>query len=288
MHRLKGLVCLNPECTHYRKPAAGTIIGHGWYRTKRGRRRRYRCRPCGTTRCTNTETIYFRLHCSRNVFDHAATLSVEGVGIASIGRALGKASVAIAGWLEKMAAVARRFNDETLRGFELKELQLDEIRTFLNTKSDATWIFTAIEVWSRLWPVCRVGRRSYRNTHHLVNDLIGRSFFERPPLITADGFDYYLPVIRRLFAGGCVFGQVIKKRRNNRVAQIERRCTIGSPSRLAEALIESEDSVDLNTSFVERLNLTIRSGSAYLGRRTTRHARDAYQLGGQLEILRCH
>ena len=55
----------------------------------------------------------------------------------------------------------------------------DEIRTFLNTKSDATWVFTAIEVWSRLWPVCRVGRRSYRNTHHIVNDVIGRSFFKR-------------------------------------------------------------------------------------------------------------
>jgi IS1 family transposase len=187
-----------------------------------------------------------------------------------------------------MAVVARRFNDETLRGFELKELQLDEIRTFLNTKSDATWIFTAIEVWSRLWPSCRVGRRSYRNTHHVVNDVIGRSFFEHPPLITADGFDYYLPVVRRLFAGGCVFGQVVKKRRKNRVVQIDRRCAIGSPGRLAEALLESEDSDDLNTSFVERLNLTIRSGSAYLRRRTTCHARDDHQLEGQLEILRCH
>jgi IS1 family transposase len=232
--------------------------------------------------------VYFRLHCSRNEFDRAAALSVEGVGIASIARVLRKAPNTVVRWLEKIAEVARRFNDETLRGFELKELQPGEIRTFLNTKSDATWIFTAIEVWSRLWPACRVGRRSYRSTHHVVNDVIGRSFFERPPLITADGFDYYLPVIRRLFAGGCVFGQVIKKRRSNRVVQIERRCAIGSRGRLAEALVESEDSENLNTSFVERLNLTIRSGTAYLRRRTTCHARDARQLEGQLEILRCH
>jgi hypothetical protein len=37
---------------------------------------------------------------------------------------------------------------------------------------------------------------------------------------------------------------------------------------LEERLRDSEDSSKLNTSFVERLNLTIRQGSAYLLRRT--------------------
>ena len=37
--------------------------------------------------------------------------------------------------------------------------------------------------------------------------------------------------------------------------------------RLKQALLDSEDSLKMNTSFVERLNLTIRQGSAYLGRR---------------------
>jgi hypothetical protein len=42
---------------------------------------------------------------------------------------------------------------------------------------------------------------------------------------------------------------------------------------LQQALRKSEDSLKLNTSFVERLNLTIRQGSAYLGRRTICQAR---------------
>ncbi len=33
---------------------------------------------------------------------------------------------------------------------------------------------------------------------------------------------------------------------------------------------ESEDSTKLNTAFIERLNLTIRQGSAYLHRRSVR------------------
>jgi len=44
----------------------------------------------------------------------------------------------------------------------------------------------------------------------------------------------------------------------------------------------------LNTSFVERLNLTIRQGSAYLRRRSPCHARCQDQLRGHVELLRCH
>jgi hypothetical protein len=58
--------------------------------------------------------------------------------------------------------------------------------------------------------------------------------------------------------------------------------------RLQQALRDSEDSVKLNTSFVERLNLTIRQGSAYLGRRTICQARWKQCLDDHLELLRCH
>ncbi|HTY24367.1 MAG TPA: hypothetical protein VMC85_14625 [Desulfomonilaceae bacterium] len=44
----------------------------------------------------------------------------------------------------------------------------------------------------------------------------------------------------------------------------------------------------MNTSFVERLNLTIRQGSAYLGRRTLCQARWRERLEDHLELLRCH
>ena len=44
----------------------------------------------------------------------------------------------------------------------------------------------------------------------------------------------------------------------------------------------------MNTSFIERLNLTIRQGSAYLSRRTPAHARSEEKLDDHLELLRCH
>ena len=44
----------------------------------------------------------------------------------------------------------------------------------------------------------------------------------------------------------------------------------------------------LNTAFIERVNLTIRQGSAYLNRRSPCHARRKRTLEDHLELLRCH
>ena len=69
--------------------------------------------------------------------------------------------------------------------------------------------------------------------------------------------------------------------------RVERRTKIGADWRWGQALSESEDSVKLNTSFIERLNLTIRQGSAYLCRRTICFARCKERLAAHLELLRC-
>src|SRR4029450_9343637 len=111
---------------------------------------------------------------------------------------------------------------------------------------------------------------------------------ERVPLIVTDGFEFYKRVVRRILGPACLYGQVIKTRRNDRIIKVERRTLIGDPWRFQETLRDSEDSSKLNTSFVERLNLTIRQGSAYLFRRTIYHARWKERLEDHLELLRCY
>ena len=91
----------------------------------------------------------------------------------------------------------------------------------------------------------------------------------------------------RLLGSACVSGHMLKTRRNNRVVRVERRVKIGTASRLTAALLTSEDSETLNTSSIERLNLTIRQGSAYLRQRSPCHARGADQLHGHVDLLRC-
>jgi hypothetical protein len=133
-----------------------------------------------------------------------------------------------------------------------------------------------------------VGRRSYRNTLTLFRDISSRTNLERIPLIATDGFAFYAKVIRRVFGPACLYGQVIKTRRNDRIVKVERRAIIGADWRLEKVLADSEDSSKLNTSFIERLNLTIRQGSAYLSRRTICHARWKERLEDHLELIRCY
>ena len=70
--------------------------------------------------------------------------------------------------------------------------------------------------------------------------------------------------------------------------KVERRAVHGASWRFEEALNNSEDSTTLNTSFIERLNLTIRQSSAYLARRTLSHTRSKQKLAEHLELIRCY
>ena len=118
--------------------------------------------------------------------------------------------------------------------------------------------------------------------------MMDRMSFGRLPLIVTDGFEFYQKVIRRFFGPACLYGQVLKTRRNGRIIKVERRALHGAAWRFEDALNNSEDSSTLNTSFIERLNLTIRQSSAYLSRRTLSHARSTERLDEHLELLRCY
>lgn len=207
----------------------------------------------------------------------SAIARIEGIGWNTVDR-----------WLEKAGDCGRRFNDQKTTGFKATEIQADEIRTIVPGRQQPLWIFAAIEVWSRLWSATVVGRRSYENTLKLFRDIEARANDQDIPLITTDGFEFYERVIGQVFGPACIYGQVIKTRRNNRVVKVERRAVIGTEGRFEERLQRSEDSSKLNTSFIERLNLTIRQGSAYLCRRTICQARRRPRLEGHLELLRCY
>jgi transposase-like protein/IS1 family transposase len=282
---MKSIGCPNPACP---PASAGSSIRHGFYNTSSGKRRRYRCLSCGKTFCANSGTPYHRLQHRRSTFDQVAALSVEGLNKSAIARVRQIAWNTVARWLEKAAHSCRRFHDRRIATLAVGELQADEIRTIVGSKKHPIWIFTAIDVWSRLWPATVVGRRSYRNTLALFQDLASRMNLERVPLIATDGFGFYKRVVRRIFGPTCLYGQVIKTRRNDRIIKVERRALIGDAWRIEQMLRESEDSLKLNTSFVERLNLTIRQGSAYLFRRTPCYARWKEHLEDHLELLRCY
>jgi IS1 family transposase len=215
-------------------------------------------------------------------------MSAEGVSISTIARVLHRAWNTIDRWLRRTRVACRKFLDRRLRGYTIRELQADEIKPFVDLRKSKIWIMADIEVGTRLWPTTRVGKRSYKNIRQVLRDTFNRGLSEGRVLITTDGYKPYAWVIKRMFGPTCLYGQIIKKWKNNRVTKVIRKIVIGEPWQIKHALECSEDSEKLNTSFIERLNLTIRRNTAYLHRQTPVHARCDEALEAQLELQRCY
>ena len=113
MNAIDERACGKPGCDNFGKPGLN-IVGHGWFVTKSGRRRRYRCTVCGGTLSTNTGTAYRGLRCSRREFDQVASLRVEGVSISATARVTGHSRTTIARWLERAATAVHNGGTENL------------------------------------------------------------------------------------------------------------------------------------------------------------------------------
>ena len=215
-------------------------------------------------------------------------MSVNGIGKSAISRIKRMAWSTVCRWLEVAFRYAQQFNSHFLQGYEIAELQADEIRTFVGGKKKVRWVFTALEVSSRLWVGLVVGSRTTKNVKRCLFDVLQRGCVYSRFLFTTDGFDMYRWLVDRYLTGACVYGQVIKKRKKNRVTTVRRTLLCGIKEQLEDALLNSEDSSTLNTSFVERHNLTIRQGSSILCRRAACHAREDRTLVEHLELLQLH
>ena len=189
---------------------------------------------------------------------------------------------------QRASRAAELFNRRMLRDFDIVELQADELYTFIGGKSRPMWLFATIEVCSRLWASSLVGRRSYRNTKAVLNDIILRGRLVGIPLIATDGLlrGDRSPHGSRLRLRSSDQDSAEQSCRPSRTARQDRHDeSLGVSTVGVGGFREPERA---HTSFVERLNLTIRQGSAYLRRRSPCHARCTDRLRWHVELLRCH
>src|SRR5215467_13495839 len=105
---MKTVRCPNRDCRSPAKTASISVIRFGFYQTRWGKRRRYRCQTCEETFCSNTRT-YYRLHHRRTTFDEVATLSIEGLNKSAIARVERIGWNTVDRWLEKARDCCRRF-----------------------------------------------------------------------------------------------------------------------------------------------------------------------------------
>lgn len=98
-----GLPCPNETCRHRGSLSSGNIVPHGYNKTRKGRRRRYRCTTCGRTFGATTATPYSCLHHSSELIERVCLLHTEGFTKAAIARRSGVSWSTVARWLARNA-----------------------------------------------------------------------------------------------------------------------------------------------------------------------------------------
>jgi IS1 family transposase len=188
------------------------------------------------------------------------------------------------------------------RNLRVTECQLDELWSFIHTKEDnlslakiydATygdaWVWVAFAPVWRLVLAFAVGKRTQESANLLL-DRVAYVTDQHVPFFTSDQLPEYTtallhtygmwyqpqrkgnrgryPIPRRVPLPSLLYAQVVKERENGRVVQVSSRVIFGDPEAIAARLAASPVSDTINTSFVERDNLTQRQENRRLTRRT--------------------
>jgi IS1 family transposase len=164
----------------------------------------------------------------------------------------------------------------------------------------------AFDPISKILPAFVVGKRTKANAYKLV-EKIYRITDGVIPFFTSDELKHYKDALLRVYGipedmpkgprkrgrpkkpklrppPELKYAQVVKHRRKGRVVSISTKVVFGKEEEIKTLLEDSPVSKSVNTSFIERNNLTLRQHSKRLGRKTNGFSKDISKLEAQLHL----
>ena len=136
---------------------------------------------------------------------------------------------------------------------------------------------------SRLFLGFVVGKRKKRMARKMMK-IVKSKLDNNPAVITTDGFASYTELIPETFAGS-LYGQVVKKYKGRKLDDIELRAINGTIDKVKQVIEGLKLGKTVNTSFIERLNLTLRHSVNSLGRKVLFFAKTYLSIVGKLHIV---
>jgi IS1 family transposase len=193
----------------------------------------------------------------------------------------GHVDATITRWLTRAGIHGDHLHTLLYVRLNLDYLQVDELYAPVAGNRKKSWLWLAVDPVSKLIPSVHLGGRTKEAAYHFIHDLRLRLSEGCIPALTSDGLRAYFYAITTHFgewiAGRWVvsnllaYAQLVKRKgrkKSDGTPFTFTRMMWGQRWQLYQTLTELGFSGTIGTSFIERLNLTVRQGIAALSRRT--------------------
>jgi IS1 family transposase len=226
-------------------------------------------------------------------------------------------------WLVEAAEQLRAFSRHVLHDVRVRQVQLDELFALLSAVQagavsaaeaierldrSPSWVWTAMDPESKLLLVVDIGDRTLAMAQRVVHHVTQVLAPDCAPLFLTDGFREYLTALlthygqwvqpeRRQAKGplpkarwmprpGLLYAQVVKTVRRRRLVRVTHRVVFGTLEAVQQVLAAC--GWQINTAFVERLNLDLRQHVAAIGRRVATLCKGEDGLRHQLALFQTY
>jgi IS1 family transposase len=246
----------------------------------------------------------------------------EGLGIRAVARVFAVDPNTVLQWLVEVADQATAFSRHFLHDVQGTQVQLDELFALLSALTarevseealtrwsrSPCWVWVALEPVTKLLLAIEVGERTLALAQCLLHQVAQVLAPNCVPLFLTDGFKEYLTAVlthyghwvqrSRCWATGPVpkprwlplpqlqYAQVIKTTRRRRLVAVSARVVFGTLAAVKQVL--AAHGWQINTAFIERVNLSIRQHVAAVGRRVTTLCKGEVGLRQQLALYQLY
>src|SRR6266446_8932279 len=281
------------------------------------------CRQCKGYFLETHGTIFHGKRVSVERIVYVISCLAEGLGIRATARVFEVDPNTVLGWLVEAAEQLRAFSQYFLHDLHLTQVQLDELYAVLSALKDGTvseaeaierlersphWVWTAMAPESKLLLSIDVGERTLAMAQRVVHHVAQVLAPDCAPLFVTDGFREYLTALlthygpwvqppRRQDKGPTpkprwmprpplLYAQVVKTVQRRRLVQVRHRVVFGTLEAVERILVAC--GWQINTAFVERLNLALRQHVAAIGRRVATLCKGEDGLRHQLSLFQTY
>jgi IS1 family transposase len=294
--------CPNPDCAYRGWVGWGNLRANG--HPNGGPWRQLLCIACRRYFLESLGTIFHGKCASVDLIVHVIACLAEGLGIRGTARVFEVDPNTVLQWLVEAAEQLWAFSQHFLHDLWVRQVQLDELFALLSAVRDGEvraaeaiarlerspqWVWVAMDPESKLLLAIDAGDRTralaQRVIHHVAQVLAP----DCAPLFLTDGFKEYMTALlthygqwvqppRRRATGPLpkprwmplpqlLYAQVVKTVRRRRLVAVQHRVVFGTLDAVNQVLAPL--GWQINTAFVERINLTLRQHVAAVGRRVS-------------------